>query len=109
MSLFHKPKLSEPNEMGFQFGIAEDLTKYAHERQEQWGNSHLPSLDITVLEVWKDDRLNAYLFIDEKTNQPVKEVTHGYEAAACALDAFKAAKLADEIEAREKKGKEEEK
>lgn len=89
--MLDKPKLSEPNEQGFQFGINEALTKYAHDKQPQWGTSVLPSVNITVLEVWKDDRRVAYLLVDEKTNRPIKEAS-GYEACACAIDAFKVIK-----------------
>ena len=90
--MFDKPKkLSEPNEMGFQFGINESLTDYAHKEQAQWGHSPLPAVDITVLEVWKDDERQSYLLVDEKTNQPVKEA-NGYEACAAAIDFFKLAK-----------------
>ena len=46
-----KPKLTEPNEMGFQFGINETLTNYAKSEQPQWGGNALPPVDITVLEV----------------------------------------------------------
>lgn len=91
--MFDKPKLSEPNEMGFQFGINESLTKYAHDEQPNWGNT-LPSLDVTVLEVWKDGNRVSYLLVDEKTNEPIREVG-GYEACACALDALKVLKKMD--------------
>jgi len=97
MGLFNKPKLSEPNEMGFQFGINESLTEYAHEEQLQWGGSSLPGVKITVLEVWKDDKKISYLLIDEKTNEPVKEA-QGYEAAAVAIDMFKTLKQSELIE-----------
>ena len=93
--MMDKPKLSEPNEQGFQFGINSTLTKYAHTEQPQWGNHVLPKVDITVLEVWKDDKLISYLLVDDKTNKPIKEA-HGYEAAACALDAFKVLKQTEE-------------
>lgn len=96
--MFDKPKLSEQNEMGFQFGINKSLTDYAHRTQMQWGNNTLPSLEVTVLEAWKDDKLDAYLLIDEKTNKAIKEVTAGYEACACAIDALKVAKNAEELE-----------
>ena len=91
--MFDKPKLSEPNEKGFQFGINETLTKYAHDEQVNWGNT-LPSLDVTILEVWKDGNRVSYLLIDEKTNEPIREA-NGYEACACALDALKALKQLD--------------
>jgi hypothetical protein len=97
MGLFNKPKLSEPNEMGFQFGIDESLTEYAHKEQLQWGGSSLPGVKITVLEVWKDGQRVSYLLIDEKTNEPVKEA-QGYEAAAVAIDVFKALKQSELIE-----------
>ena len=97
MGLFEKPKLSEPNEMGFQFGINESLTKYAHDEQPQWGGSSLPGVGITVMEVWKDDCRISYLLVDEKTNEPVKEA-QGYEAAAVVIDMFKALKQSELIE-----------
>lgn len=84
---FDKPKLSEPNEMGFQFGINESLTEYAHKEQLNWGNT-LPSVDITVLEVWKDDNHISNLLMDEKTNSPLQEC-YGFEATACAIDKYK--------------------
>lgn len=90
--MFDKPKkLSEPNEMGFQFGVNESLTEYAHKEQPQWGGEPMPSVGITVLEVWKDDERVSYLLVDEKTNQPMKE-SNGYEACAAAIDAFKLSK-----------------
>lgn len=91
--MFNKPKLSEPNEMGFQFGINEPLTKYAHDEQQNWGNP-FPPLDVTVLEVWKDGDRVSYLLVDEKTNEPIREAV-GYEACACVLDALKALKQTD--------------
>ena len=94
MGLFEKPKLSEPNELGFQFGIDESLTKYAHDEQPQWGGSSLPGVKITVLEVWKDDKKISYLLIDEDTNEPIKEA-QGYESAAVAIDMFKAIKQSE--------------
>ena len=78
MGFLDKPKLSEPNELGFQFGINESLTEYAHKKQPQWGGSSLPSVKITVLEVWKD--------------------ADGYEATAVAIDMFKAIKQSELIE-----------
>ena len=89
--MFDKPKLSEPNEQGFQFGINKELTKYTHESQPQWGGKDLPSVAVTVLEVWKDNKIVSYLLVDEKTNEPFKEVS-GYEACTCAIDAFKLSK-----------------
>jgi len=88
MGFLEKPKLSEPNELGYQFGINESLTKYAHDKQMQSANTYLPGVKITVMEVWKDDKLVAYLLVDEKTNQPLKEA-QGYEAAAVDIDAYK--------------------
>ena len=93
--MFDKPqKLSEPNEMGFQFGINESLTEYAHKEQAKWGASPMPSVAITVMEVWKDDKRVSYLLVDDKTNQPLKEAS-GYEACAAAIDMFKLAKRVD--------------
>ena len=91
---FDKPKLTEPNEMGYQFGKNESLTKYAHQEQLQWGGSSLPPVNITVLEVWKDDKRVAYLLVDEKTNAAIDEQS-GYEAAAVAIDKFKALKISE--------------
>ena len=85
--LFDKPKLSEPNELGFQFGVNEDLTKWAHDEQNNWGNI-MPPVKITVLEVWKDDVRQAYLLMDEETNQPLQDC-NDYEAAAVAIDKYK--------------------
>ena len=84
--------------MGFQFGINKDLTEYAH--QVQWQDAHkcLPAVDITVLEVWKDDKRVSYLLVDEKTNKPLKDVTAGYEACAVAIDAFKLIKDSENYE-----------
>ncbi len=93
--LFDKPKLSEPNEMGFQFGINEDLTKWAHDEQNNWGNI-MPSVNITVLEVWKDDVRQAYLLVDEKTNEPIQDC-NDYEAAAVAIDKYKLLYKANEL------------
>ena len=88
MGFMEKPALSEPNERGYRFGINKDLTEYAHQKQWQTANTYLPPVNITVLEAWKDDKLETYLLVDEKTNQAIKEA-QGYEAAAVALDAFK--------------------
>ena len=97
MGFLDKPKLSEPNELGFQFGINESLTEYAHKEQPQWGGSSLPSVKITVLEVWKDDKKISYLLVDEDTNEPIKKA-EGYEATAVAIDMFKAIKQSELIE-----------
>lgn len=93
MSLFDKPqKLSEPNELGYQFGIAEDLTDYAHRKQNNWGNN-LPSVKITVYEIWKDDHREGWMLIDEKNGNPLEDYT-SYEACLCGIDKYKlAAKL----------------
>ena len=87
-NFFKKPKLSEPNEMGFQFGINESLTDYAHKKQLQSANNYLPPINVTVMEVWKDDKLVTYLLVDEKTNEPIDEA-QSFEAAAVALDKHK--------------------
>ena len=76
-----KPKLSPPNEKGFQFGINHTLTKYAHGYK----------LKITTLEVYKEDKLVSFLLVDEETNEPIKDC-QGIEAAACAIDAYHALK-----------------
>ena len=94
---FDKPKLSEPNELGFQFGKNDSLTEGAHREQLQWGGNSLPSVDITVLEVWKNDKRVAYLLVDEKTNAAIDEQS-GYEAAAVAIDKFKALKVSERYE-----------
>lgn len=87
-NFFEKPKLSEPNEMGFQFGINKSLTKYAHEKQWQTAARYLPSVNITVMEVWKDDKCVTYLLVNDETNEPIDEA-QGFEAAACAIDKYK--------------------
>ena len=94
---FDKPKLTEPNEMGYQFGKNESLTEYAHQEQLQWGGSSLPPVNITVLEVWKNDKREAYLLVDEATNNPIDE-QQGYEAAAVAIDKFKALEISKRYE-----------
>ena len=76
-----KPKLSPPNEKGFQFGINDNLTKYAHGYK----------LKITVLEVWKDDKIVSYLLVDEETNEPLKDC-RGIEATGVAIDLYHALK-----------------
>lgn len=85
-----KKNLSDPNELGYQFGINSSLTEYAHKEQNNWDNI-LPAVDITVLEVWKDDKFITFLLIDEKTNKELQD-TNGFEAAAVALDKYKLAK-----------------
>lgn len=95
--IFDKPKLSEPNEMGYQFGINESLTEYAHQKQWQAADKFLPPVSITVLEVWKNDKREAYLLIDEKTNNAIDE-QFGYEAAAVAIDKFKILKISEKNE-----------
>lgn len=82
-----KKNLSDPNELGYQFGINSSLTEYAHKEQNNWGNI-LPAVDITVLEVWKDDKFITFLLIDEKTNTELQD-TNGFEAAAVAIDKYK--------------------
>ena len=76
-----KPKLSPPNEKGFQFGINDNLTKYEHGFD----------LKITALEVWKDDRIVTMLLVDEETNEPLKDC-QDIESAACAIDMYHALK-----------------
>ena len=85
--MFEKTKLSEPNELGYQFGINKSLTEWAHQEQNNWGNI-LPPVDITVLEVWKDGSLVTYLLVDEKTNKEIDEA-QGYEATAVAIAKWK--------------------
>jgi len=97
MSFLNKPVLSEPNEKGYQFGICKDLTEYAHKEQVQSAYSSLPPVNITVIEVWKDDKCISYLLMDEKTNQPLKE-SLGYEAAAVDIDAYKLIKQGELLE-----------
>ena len=84
-------KLSEPNELGYQFGINKSLTEYAHASQPKWGGGDMPSVDITVLEVWKDNKFEAYLLVDEKTNKELKDYTD-FESAAVGIDQYKLAK-----------------
>jgi len=83
-------KLSEPNELGYQFGINKSLTEYAHKTQLNWGNE-LPGVDVTVFEVWKDNKFEAYLLVDEKTNKELKDYTD-FESAAVGIDQYKLAK-----------------
>lgn len=88
-SFFDKPrKLTPPNEKGFQFGVCESLTKYAQKSDDSSG---LPGVDLTIIEVWKDDRRVALLFQNKKGEIVAEEGT-GLEAAACKIDAFKAVK-----------------
>ena len=94
---FDKPKLSKPNEMGYQFGINKSLTEYAHQKQWQTADKFLPPVGITVLEVWKNDKREVYLLIDEKTNNTIDE-QFGYEAAAVAIDKFKLLKISEKNE-----------
>ena len=91
--MFDKPKLSEPNEAGYQFGIDASLTEYAHKEQENSGNP-LPAVDISVLQVWKDDKLVTYLLVDDRNNVAIDEAI-GYEAAAVAIDKYKLLKKFD--------------
>lgn len=95
--IFDKLKLSEPSEMGYQFGINESLTEYAHKKQWQTSDKFLPPVSITVLEVWKNDKREAYLLIDEKTNNAIDE-QFGYEAASVAIDKFKLLKISEKNE-----------
>ena len=83
-----KPKLTEPNEMGFQFGINETLTNYAKSEQPQWGGNALPPVDITVLEVWKDNEFTTFLFVDNNTTKELRDV-YGLGAAAAKIDIYK--------------------
>ena len=85
---FDKPKLSEPNEAGYQFGIDKSLTDYAHKEVIQSATTSLPPVKITVLQVWKDDKHITNLLVDEKTNKVLQEC-HGFEATAVAIDKFK--------------------
>ena len=89
MSLFDKRKLSEPNELGYQFCIADDLTEYAHKEQNNWGNI-LPPVKITVLEIWKNDTRAGWLLIDEETNDVLKDYAD-FEATAVGIDQYKIA------------------
>ena len=83
-----KPKLTEPNEMGFQFGINETLTNYAKSEQPQCLGNALPPVDITVLEVLKDDEFKTFLFVDNKTKKELCDV-YGLGAAAAKIDIYK--------------------
>ena len=94
--MLEKTKLSEPNELGYQFGINKSLTDWAHQEQNNFGNI-MPSVDITVLEVWKDNKLETYLLIDEKKNKEIDEA-QGYEAAAVAIDKWKLVKKTEKYE-----------
>ena len=85
--MFDTIELTQPNELGFQFGINESLTEWAHQEQNNWGNI-LPAVDITILEVWKDNERKAYLLIDEKTNEPIDEGFE-YEDCAARIDKWK--------------------
>ena len=87
---FKKPKLTPPNEQGFQFGIDEGLTEYARSSQYNDGNE-LPAINYHVLRVYKDDSLVSMLVVDSKDNRPVKECK-GLEACATYLDMLKLAK-----------------
>lgn len=91
-TIFDKPKLTPPNDKGFQFGLCESLTKYAQKDDPVTG---MPGVKLTIVEVWKDDRRVAYLFQNEK-GEVVAEETHGLEAAACKIDAFRALKRFEE-------------
>lgn len=86
-TLLDKPKLSAPNEKGYQFGIDESLTHYAKTSQYNAGNE-LPGINYHVLQVWKDDKLVTRLIVDSKTNEPVDDVA-GFEAVAAKLDLMK--------------------
>ena len=92
----NKSNLTPPNDMGYQFGINDSLTKYAHSEQYNWGNI-LPPVDINVLEVWKDNKFQTFLFVDSKTNKELCDV-QGYEAAAAKLDIFKLQKISKKLE-----------
>ena len=97
----NKTNLSEPNELGYQFGINKSLTDYAHSKQLQSVGTYLPSVDITVLEVWRDDKFQTYLLVDEKTNSPIDE-SAGFEAAAVCIDKYKLIKQTEKLEEKEK-------
>lgn len=89
--MFEKPNLTEPNEMGYQFGINKSLTEYANKEQLNYGGSTMPSLKgWKVLEVWKDDTRITYLLVDDKG----KEIADsgGFEAMACKIDMYKKTK-----------------
>lgn len=72
--MLESPKLSEPNEKGFQFGINKSLTDYAHKEQPQDATHSLPAVKITVLEVWKDNKHISNLLIEDDTNKVLREV-----------------------------------
>lgn len=87
MSFLNKPKLTSPNEQGFQFGLDNSLTEYAKSEQLNGGNV-LPAIDYHVLQVWKDDNLVTRMIVNSKTNEPVYEAP-GFEACAAHLDIMK--------------------
>ena len=91
-----KKNLSEPNDLGYQFGINTSLTEYAHKEQNSWGNI-LPSIKVSVLEVWKDDKFQTFLLVDEKTNKEIDEAVD-FESAAVCIDKWKLVKKTDDIE-----------
>lgn len=83
-----KPNLSPPNEQGYQFGIDESLTDYAHKEVVQDKNSSLPPIKATVVQVWKDDKMVSRILIDEETNNVLEDMP-GFEAMAVAIDKYK--------------------
>ena len=90
MSLFDKPKkMSAPNELGYQFGIADDLTEYAHKEQHGYGGT-MPSVKITVYEIWKNDQREGWMLIDENTSDPLEDYDD-YEACCVGIDKYKLA------------------
>lgn len=86
--MFEKPTLTEPNELGFQFGLNKSLTEYANKEQLQYGNGVLPALyGWKVLEVWKDNNRITYLLLDNEGKE--RGENSGYEAMAYKIDAYK--------------------
>lgn len=79
--------------MGMQFCKNESLTNWAHTEQNNWGNK-IPAVNITVLEAYKDGKFEAYLLIDEETNEPINEYFE-YEACAVGIDILKLKKKSE--------------
>ena len=81
------PNLTPPNEKGYQFAVNKYLTDFAQTVQENW-DIQMPPVDMSVLEVWKNNNFYAYLIVDSKTNEEIDRA-FDFDAVIVKLELYK--------------------
>lgn len=78
------------NELGYTFEVDEILTKYAQEKQPQYGGGYLPALDknFVVLKITRHGEFQTFVLSDAYKNNILFDLG-GFESAACKLDVIK--------------------